>query len=182
MLKDSLSTEETAQYMVRWAIELFGEWATWMTFVLPGWTLQYQKSTLDIVNAINIMYENNKIDNLEDGWKNLTDLLRASYTCRTPRRLYDALSALHKNDRVKLLSVKPRFGIAHEYLNDVLVTFEYNSKMICQVTLKLVKSEGHFLSHSNSFLHEIGRACESKDRFRLLEAYNKAIIYPAENN
>jgi len=71
--------------MVRWAIELFGEWATWMTFVLPGWTLEYEKSTAEIIKNIRMMRQNDKIDNLEDGWKKLTDLLRASYICKTPR-------------------------------------------------------------------------------------------------
>ena len=53
--------------------------------------------------------------------------------------------------------------------------------MICEVILKFGKGDEHFLSRSNTLLNEIGRACELKDRLLLLEAYNKAAIYPAKN-
>ena len=34
--RTSGSAEENASFIVRWASELFGEWATWLNFILPN--------------------------------------------------------------------------------------------------------------------------------------------------
>ena len=80
-LKKSTSTEENASFVVRWAAELYGDWATWLHQILPGCTVSYKTSTLRIVNKIQEMKNKNEITKIEDGWKKLTDMLRASFTC-----------------------------------------------------------------------------------------------------
>ena len=35
-LRESPSVEENALFLVRWASELFCDWATWMQAILPG--------------------------------------------------------------------------------------------------------------------------------------------------
>jgi len=35
-LRDSDSLEENASFIVRWASEIYGEWATWIKKILPG--------------------------------------------------------------------------------------------------------------------------------------------------
>ena len=46
------STEENAAFLVRWAAELFGEWATWLSQLLPGCKVSYKTGTLRIVEKI----------------------------------------------------------------------------------------------------------------------------------
>jgi len=83
LLKQSISLEETASFLVRWAMEIYSNWSTWMTHTLPGCKVSYKASTLRIVNKIKQMQQSNEIENLADGWKRLTDLLRGSHTCTT---------------------------------------------------------------------------------------------------
>jgi len=44
--------EENAAFLVRWAAELYSEWATWMKNLFPGISAGYKKGTLRIVNKI----------------------------------------------------------------------------------------------------------------------------------
>ena len=41
-LRESDSLEENASFLVRWAAELFGEWATWLQQIMPGVTTSYK--------------------------------------------------------------------------------------------------------------------------------------------
>ena len=79
----SITLEETASFLLRWAMEIYPSWSTWMSHTLPGCKVSYKASTLRIVNKIKEMQQLNEIENLRDGWKRLTDLLRGSHTCTT---------------------------------------------------------------------------------------------------
>jgi len=41
-LRESDSIEENASFLVRWAAELFGEWATWLQQIMPGVMTSYK--------------------------------------------------------------------------------------------------------------------------------------------
>ena len=82
-LRESDSVEESASFLVRWAAELFGGWASWMRHKLPGCQVSAKQSTLRIVNKIKELHDRKEIQRLGDGWERLTDLLRASYNCST---------------------------------------------------------------------------------------------------
>ena len=109
-MRDSLSLEENASFLVRWAVELFCEWATWIKHILPGISAGYKSSTLRIVNKIKEMQKDGEISNPNDGWKRITDMLRASYVCNNAKQVLAALDAIQSNKRVKILRIKPRFG------------------------------------------------------------------------
>ena len=68
LLRKSTSLEENAAFLVRWAAELYGGWATWMKFTLPGCKTSYKTSTLRIVNKIKEMKESGAIADLNEGW------------------------------------------------------------------------------------------------------------------
>ena len=51
--------------------------------------------------------------------------------------------------------------------------------MICELQIKLGNGKTPLLYHSNQFLHEIIRACNCQNRYRLFEVYTKAANYPA---
>ena len=80
-LRESSSLEENAAFLVRWAAELYADWSTWMTHKLPGCVTAFKSSTLRIVYKIKEMVRRNEVSNESQGWKKLTDLLRAQYYC-----------------------------------------------------------------------------------------------------
>jgi len=51
-LRESQSLQENAVFLVRWAEEIFGDWAPWMQHLLPTCKVSYKKSTLRIINKI----------------------------------------------------------------------------------------------------------------------------------
>jgi len=51
-LRKSKSIEENAAFLVRWAAELYSEWATWIKHLFPDINAGYKKGTLRIVNKI----------------------------------------------------------------------------------------------------------------------------------
>ena len=53
--------------------------------------------------------------------------------------------------------------------------------MICELQIKLGKGKVPLLYHSNHFVYEIERVCDSQNRFKLFEAYNKAFIFPTKH-
>jgi len=44
------SIEKNAQFLVRWAAEVFSTWGIWMQYLLPGCKVSHKKSVLRIVN------------------------------------------------------------------------------------------------------------------------------------
>jgi len=55
-LRDSESLETNALFLVKWASELYGEWATWIKKFLPGCVCSYKSNTGRIVSKIEEMY------------------------------------------------------------------------------------------------------------------------------
>ena len=53
--------------------------------------------------------------------------------------------------------------------------------MICELQIKLVSKQVSSLYYSNHFVYEIERVCDSKDRYKLFEAYTAALIYPTQH-
>ena len=51
---------------MRWAAEIYGDWATWMNYIFPECQTGYKKSTLRIVNKIKEMRSK---ENIQQGWK-----------------------------------------------------------------------------------------------------------------
>ena len=80
----SNSRGEKASFLVRWATELYGPWATGMNKVLPGCKTCLKTSTLRIVSKIEEVEDQ---EGLGDGWEKIYDLLRASYTCASPQHV-----------------------------------------------------------------------------------------------
>jgi len=83
-LRKSKSIEENAAFLVRWAAELYSDWATWIKHIFFGINnndinADYKKGTLRIVNKIKEIEEEN--DFQCQGWTKLTDMLRASFIC-----------------------------------------------------------------------------------------------------
>ena len=53
--------------------------------------------------------------------------------------------------------------------------------MICELQIKLGTGKTPLHYHSNHFVYEIERVCDSKDRYKLFEAYTKASVDAAAN-
>jgi len=97
-LRNSESVEENAQFLVKWAAELFGDWAAWMNQILPGCVVSYKKSTLSIANKIKSLGGSRPpgprlslLPGPDAGWRKLTDMLRGSYICTSAEEVMDAL-------------------------------------------------------------------------------------------
>ena len=71
------SIEEQASYCVRYAVENYPSFAAWMKDLVPNCKAGYKQSTLRIVNKIKEMKVEGKVDDTFNGWRKLTDLLRA---------------------------------------------------------------------------------------------------------
>jgi len=71
------SIEENAQFLVKWANELYGDFAIWVTSTFKESKASQKISTLRIVNKIHEMFQTREIPKLEDGWMKITDMLRA---------------------------------------------------------------------------------------------------------
>ena len=133
-LRESASIEENASFLVRWASEVYAEWATWLLHSLPGCIVGKKEGTLRIVDKIVEMVKEKKVAREEDGWKDLTDMLRATYKCSTAQQVLRCLDLLFSSHNiVKVLRLKPRFGAKGKGLNDVMVNFDYKGQMICEL-------------------------------------------------
>jgi len=71
------------------------------------------------------MKEKKTISDLKDGWKKITDMLRATYTCTTCQQVLSVLKCLFNNSIIKVLTIVPRFGIEKPHLNDMIITFDF---------------------------------------------------------
>jgi len=80
-LSDAAPVEEVASFLVRWAAELYNDWAAWMAYVLPDCKFSYESSSVRIENRIKGMLKTKEVLYLSDGWRKITDMLRASLTC-----------------------------------------------------------------------------------------------------
>ena len=82
-LMESASLLENAAFLNRWAAEVYGEWSTWMSHTFPGCRVGHKKKAQRIVHEIQDMVKEADIARPEDGWKKITDMLRAEYSCST---------------------------------------------------------------------------------------------------
>ena len=76
--------------------------------------------------------------------------------------------------------MKPRFG-PPKNLNDVNLNFEYKGICICELQIKLSAGPTPVTYYANHLVYEIERVCASKDRFKLFEAYGKALLHPTDH-
>ena len=53
--------------------------------------------------------------------------------------------------------------------------------MICELQIKLGTGKVPILKYSNTFVYEIERVCDSRDRYKLFDTYNAALIYPTNH-
>ena len=116
-LRESNSVEENAQFLVRWAKEVFNNWNTWLNFVLPDCKANYKSSTLRITNQIKEMISDKEITSSKEGWKKISDMLRAQVVCTSASKIMNVLAVLSKNSRVKIMRLLPKFGVKHKNLN-----------------------------------------------------------------
>jgi len=63
-----------------------------MKNILPSCKVSYQTSALRIVDKIRSMVAMQVIQDEQDGWKNITDMLRASFTCSNNDEVLDVLN------------------------------------------------------------------------------------------
>ena len=108
-----------------------------------------------------------KISQIRDGWKKLTDLLRAQLFCTETHQLLEYFKSLQESPRVKVIRLKPRFGFGPKAggLNDLTVNFIYKGQMVCELQMKLILKDDLGLQpflHSNHFVYEVQRCCEYK--------------------
>ena len=89
---------------------------------------------------------------------------------------------LQSSNRVKILRLKPRFGPTKKNLNDITVNFDYLGQMICELQIRLGSGKTPLLYYSNHFVYEIERVCNSRERYKLFEAYNKASRHPTKHH
>jgi len=79
------------------------------------------------------MKKERKVDNLSDGWKFLTDLLRSMINCKKAQQVIDVVETLIASDKAHILRLKPRFGPKCKNLNDLMINFNYKGQMICEL-------------------------------------------------
>ena len=65
-----------------------------MQQLLPGCKTGFQKSQLRIISEIREMLTRREIARLSEGWKKITDMLRAQYTCANTDQVLATLGML----------------------------------------------------------------------------------------
>ena len=78
---ESESTLENAAFLNGWAAEVYGEWSTWMNHAFPGCRVGHKKKTQGIVYEIQDMLRTGDVVKPTEGWKKITDMLHAEYSC-----------------------------------------------------------------------------------------------------
>ena len=76
------------------------------------------------------------------------------------------------------MRITPRFGKSFKNLNDVIINFDFKGQMICELQIKLGTGTEPLHFESHNFVHEIERACDSKDLRQLYDAYTGALLRP----
>ena len=99
------SLDQNAAFLVKWASELYGEWAIWMRRFLPGCKTDYKKNTLRIVQKIKSMFKEGKIQFNFEGWQRVTDMLRAEYTVENAKGVRIILERFKTNKDVKIIRI-----------------------------------------------------------------------------
>jgi len=74
-----------------------------------------------------------QIKDISDGWRKLTDMLRARYTCSSAAQVIKALDLLSNTDKAALLRIVPKLGLQTKRLSNLTVNFDYDGKMICEL-------------------------------------------------
>ena len=54
--------------------------------------------------------------------------------------------------------------------------------MICELRIRLGTGKIPTLKYSCNLIYEIERVCDSRDRYKLFEIYNNALIYPTNHD
>ena len=120
-LRNSVSHEENAVFLVRWGQELFAAWATFMLTIFKGIKTSRKQGSLRISYKI---FEYEKENKNVKGWTKLTDILRATFDCTEADELYEFLLKVKESKSIKILRLKWRFG-PPKNLNDVTINFDY---------------------------------------------------------
>ena len=79
------------------------------------------------------MYKEGKSSNLEEGWKLITDMLRCTTTCKDSEEVLNILSILANNKVTKILKIDPKFGPKRNNANEIIINFDYEGLMICEM-------------------------------------------------
>lgn len=89
---------------------------------------------------------------------------------------------LEKIQNIRILRIIPKLKAQNTSLNSILVTFDFQGKMICELEILLTSStEPPLLYQSNLFVATIEKVCATQDRQQLFEAYNNALIFHTKN-
>jgi len=97
MIDEYSSIAENAIFLVRWAAELFVDWATWINFVIPGCDISYKSNIQQIVGEIEEMWKDRRVVSVQDGWKQINDMLHSSLICNGAVEVLNALAILSNN-------------------------------------------------------------------------------------
>jgi len=113
----------------------------------------------------------------------LTDLLRLTVNCRTPREVINTLyTCTQYSDypaRVQILRLKPRMN---SFLADCAVNFNWRESCCCELQIKLSDgsvARAYYLEHS---LYEVKRACATQDLFFVQQAITQRVNWLLEHN
>ena len=90
----TVAVETIASFVVRWAKEIYSEWATWIKYLLPGSKPSYWSDTVQISYLIKKMVRSGQIVSYNEGWQKITDLLRAEVIYKTSNQVVAALEKL----------------------------------------------------------------------------------------
>ena len=101
-----------------------------MRTIVPDCEVELKTGTSRMKDKIEEMVDDDEIPVASEGWKKLTDMLRASYSCERPQELLDTLAALESSERVRIARIQPRLrqkeeSHSNEGHNDVTINFEY---------------------------------------------------------
>ena len=90
-----------------------------------------------MIDKIEQMVANKEITKQSDGWKKLTDTLRAKLVCSHATEILNTLETLQNSSNVKLMRMKLKFCKSTNK-NEIIINFDYKGQMICEFCIKLV--------------------------------------------
>ena len=122
-------------------------------------------------------------DDKNKPWQFISDLLRLSVFCLTPREVIDTIIKLLSCRDIFVVRLKPRFD--KSFLQDMIVNFMWGSYsnmgtgVICELQIKLSDgsvSRGYYDQH---FVYEVRRSLDNKDLFFVQEVITKRVNWLA---
>jgi len=115
----------------------------------------------------------------KDAWCKLTDILRLSVYCNSPKQVKDIVAKylVPRGDAFQIVRFKPRFT---NYLQDMIINFNLNGKCICEMQIKLGETpRGYGEQH---FVYECLRTVKAKSVGLLFDCITKQVNYCFNNN